>query len=300
MRVAALDLGSNTSLLLIAEVQNGVIAQVVHDETTITRMGQGVHADRRFHPDALVRVEECLARYAKKITEFKCDVVVGVATSAARDVANGHALLSIGKKYGIPINIVSGSREAALTFQGALCDRREREGLVVIDVGGGSTELITCTAGNVDGVSVDVGSVRLTELFVKQDPPSSEQREQVREFAALAFTNAILPKGPFREVVAVAGTPTTLAGLEQKIPFEEKRIHGYPLTLTQIDHWIDRLAAMPLKLREGLPGMQPKRADVIVAGAIILRQAIVALKQTKVTVSTRGVRYGVALAWESF
>lgn len=300
MRVAALDLGSNTSLLLVAEVQGGVISRVIHDETTITRMGQGVHAYRRFHPEALVRVEDCLARYAKKIVDLKCDAVVGVATSAARDVANGQDLLSIGQKYGIPIHIVSGTREAELTFQGALCDRDDTEGLVVIDVGGGSTELITRSEGHVRGVSVDVGSVRLTELFVTQDPPLIEQLVQVRAFATQAFSQADLPTGQFREVIAVAGTPTTLAALDQQIRFQEKRIHGFTLTLAQIDHWIARLAAMSLNLREALPGMQPKRADVIVPGAIILRQALVALKQTKVTVSTRGVRYGVVLAWENF
>src|SRR5262249_6939279 len=142
MRVAALDLGSNTSLLLIAQMEGARLVRVLHDETTITKMGQGVHANRRFHPEALARLDACFASYAKTIRELKCDKVVAVATSAARDVSNGHELLDLGKKHGIPIHIISGDKEAQLTFKGALCDRESTIGIAVVDVGGGSTEII--------------------------------------------------------------------------------------------------------------------------------------------------------------
>lgn len=300
MRVAALDLGSNTSLLLVAEVDGETIKRVLHDETTITRMGQGVHANRCFHPDALARVEECLAGYRKTIEKFGCERVIAVATSAARDVANGEELLKIGRKHGIPIHIISGQREALLTFRGALCDRKNAEGVAVIDVGGGSTEIITLDNGAAVGTSVDVGSVRLTELFVKTDPPAESEVARVGDCAASAFARALLPKGPFREAVAVAGTPTTLAALDQRRDFEEKFIHGYKMPLAKIDEWIARLAKMTVTERQALPGMQPKRADVIVPGSIILASAIRALHKNEVTVSTRGVRYGVALAWQEF
>src|SRR5438094_253040 len=120
MRVAALDLGSNTSLLLIADVVDSRIVKVHYDTTTITRMGQGVHKNRRFHPEALVRLDRCLADYAEKIREFDCTVVIAVATSAARDVDNGEALIQLGQKHAIPIHIITGQREAELTFRGAL------------------------------------------------------------------------------------------------------------------------------------------------------------------------------------
>lgn len=300
MRVAALDLGSNTSLLLIAEVEGQELKRILHDETTITRMGQGVHAERKFHPEALARLDACFANYHAKITEFKCDHVVAVATSAARDVNNGEELLKLGRKHQIPIHIISGEKEAQLTFQGAICDRGPSEGLVVIDVGGGSTEIITRRDGVAKGTSVDVGSVRLTELFAHSDPIASGEQQQVREYADAAFARAHLPKGPFREVVAVAGTPTTLAALEQKTEFKEELINGYKMSLEQIERWIERLARMTLSERAALPGMQPKRADVIVPGTIILAAAIRSLHMKQVTVSTRGVRYGVALAWEEF
>jgi exopolyphosphatase/guanosine-5'-triphosphate,3'-diphosphate pyrophosphatase len=300
MRVAALDLGSNTTLLLIAEVNGGKIGRVLHDETTVTRMGQGVHADRRFHPEALARVEESLASYRQTIDQFHVERVVAVATSAARDVANAGDLLAIGNRHKIPIQIISGRDEAQLTFQGALSERANREHLAVVDVGGGSTEIIAQNAGIVKGFSVDVGSVRLTELFVRQDPIATQELSELQAYARQAFAAAPLPDHPIRELIAVAGTPTTLAALDQSIDFSEEQINGYTMSLTQIDRWTDRLAQLDVRARSALRGMQPKRADVIVSGATILSCAIRAVQKQEVTVSTRGVRFGVALAWERF
>lgn len=300
MRVAALDLGSNTSLLLIAEMDGARMKRVLHDETTITKMGQGVHANRRFHPEALARLDVCFASYSKTIREFKCDKVVAVATSAARDVSNGEALLDLGKKHGIPIHIISGDKEAQLTFKGALCDRESMDGIAVIDVGGGSTEIISEQAGVPKGTSVDVGSVRLTELFVKNEIVPENEMRDVRDYCAKAFAAAPLPRGPFREVVAVAGTPTTLAAVDQNQDFSEEIVHGYKLKLATVEDWIAKLSRMTVADREKLRGMQPKRADVIVTGSLILATAIRALAKNEATVSTRGVRYGVALAWQDF
>ncbi len=300
MKVAALDLGSNTSLLLIVDVEGGVVTKVHHDETRITKLGQGVHANRKFHPEALKRMEDCLADYGRTIQEHKCQKVVAVATSAARDVSNGELLMEIGRRNGIPIHIISGAREAALTFTGALCDRKDVEGLAVIDVGGGSTEVIARNGGEPKGTSVDVGSVRLTELFISEHPVKNEEIEKLTAYAREAFAKAPLPRMSFKEVIAVAGTPTTLAAVDQAREFDEKLVHGYKLPLTAIEEWTRKMAKMTVEEREDLKGMQPKRADVIVAGSIILSEAIRALGKTEVTVSTRGVRYGVALAWQEF
>lgn len=300
MKVAALDLGSNTSLLLIAEVENGTVTKVYHDETRVTKMGQGVHMHRRLHPEALERLDKCFADYAKVIAQHKPEKVVAVATSAARDVSNGEALLELGRKHKIPIHIISGDQEARLTFKGALCDRAETRGIAVIDVGGGSTEIITEGDDGPKGTSVDVGSVRLTELFVTKHPIPSAELAKVTEYAKQAYKNAPLPTAEVIEVVAVAGTPTTLAAVDQKREFDEKFVHGYKLDLKTMDAWRDKMAAMTVDQREELPGMQPKRADVIVTGTIILSEAMRALKQTQATVSTRGVRYGVALAHAEF
>lgn len=300
MRVAALDLGSNTSLLLIADVEGGVITKVHHDETRITKLGQGVHANRKLHPEALERMEACLSDYARTIREHNCEKTVAVATSAARDVSNGDLLMDIGRRNAIPIHIISGDREAALTFKGALCDRVSTDRIAVIDVGGGSTEVIATANGQPKGTSVDVGSVRLTELFISGHPVNVAERSKLTDYARAAFSKAPLPDLEFGEVVAVAGTPTTLAAVDQRREFDESLVHGYKLPLATIDRWTDKMAAMNVAEREALPGMQPKRADVIVAGSIILSCAIRALGKSEVTVSTRGVRYGVALAWQEF
>jgi len=300
MRVAALDLGSNTSLLLIADVIDGRIERVVSDETHVTRMGQGVHAHRRFHAEALKRMESCLGDYAQKIQQAGCEKVVAVATSAARDVANGDELIALGRKHNIPIHIITGQREAELTFQGALCDRATADGTLVVDVGGGSTEIIGLRGGKPSGVSIDVGSVRLTELYIKEQPIPAMDLVALNNHIERAFRDATLSQIEAKEVVAVAGTPTTLAALEQKTEFSEQKVNGFHLSLSTIENWAAKMSKMTVEQRELLPGMQPKRADVIVTGSMILAGALRALKKNAVTVSTRGVRYGVALACADF
>jgi exopolyphosphatase / guanosine-5'-triphosphate,3'-diphosphate pyrophosphatase len=300
VKVAALDLGSNTSLLLIAEVEGRKISRIYFDDTRVTKMGQGVHSRRQLHPEALARLDACLAEYAEEILKHAPEKVFAVATSAARDVSNGEELMKLGRKYQIPIHIISGQKEAELTFRGALCDRTETEGLAVIDVGGGSTEIICAQNGAPKGTSVDVGSVRLSELFITSHPVPAVESEKVRAYAEAAFQRARVPRHEFKEVVAVAGTPTTLAALEQRAPFSESRVHGFKLSLDCIEAWLDKLAKMTVLEREKLPGMQPKRSDVIVAGGIILASAIRSLGKSQVTVSTRGVRFGAALAWQDF
>jgi len=301
MRVAALDLGSNTSLLLIADIQNGVFKEVVLDRTTITKLGQGVHANRRFHPDALKRMRSCLEDYKAEIDRAGCDKVIAVATSAARDVSNGAELIRLGQDLHIPIHIVDGTREAQLTFRGALFDQAQTIGMSVVDVGGGSTEIISEGPHGVAGKSVDVGSVRLTELFVKEDPISQKSLQDVRRYAEEAFSRAgIVSPVDAAKIVAVAGTPTTLACLDQQVEFSEDKIHGYRLSLTSIERWTDRLSKMSSAERAQLPGMQPGREDVIVAGSVILATAVSTLGGVEVLVSTRGVRYGVAMNWEEF
>jgi exopolyphosphatase/guanosine-5'-triphosphate,3'-diphosphate pyrophosphatase len=245
-------------------------------------------------------LDECLGRYAATIARFGCEKSFAVATSAARDVSNGAELEALGHKHGIPVHIISGAREAQLTFRGALCDRAVTDGIAVIDVGGGSTEIISEHDGVPRGTSVDVGSVRLTELFLPHHPVGADELARLRAFAANAFAGALPETVAAAEVVAVAGTPTTLAALNEGRAFDETFVHGYVLTADDIERWIGRLAALSVEEREKLPGMEPKRADVLVAGAAILAAGLRALDKRKFTVSTRGVRYGAALAWQEF
>lgn len=299
MRVAALDLGSNTSLLLVADVEGKKISKVLCDETTVTKMGQGVHQNKKFHPEALARLDKCFATYSAKIKTLNVDKIVAVATSAARDVTNSFELKNLCKKYSFPLHIISGNQEARLTFEGSLSDRTDLEGIGVIDVGGGSTEVVYQTGGQIKGQSVDVGSVRLTELCVTKQPISVKELAAIHLYASEQFAKAMI-QFELKEVVAVAGTPTTLAALDQQRDFDELFVHGYLLNQTILEHWIERLAKMTVAEREVLPGMQSKRGDVIVTGTIILLEAMKALNTHQVRVSTKGVRHGALLNWQEF
>lgn len=321
MRVAGIDLGTNTFLCLIADIDlaTGACA-VVRDEMRIVRLGQGVNQTGLLHPEALVRAEAAFAEFRQAITEAGCDNVLAVATSATRDAKNGQALVELGKSYGIPIEVISGQKEAELTFQGSI--EPTWQGLTaLIDVGGGSTEIIF---GRREGIllrfSANVGSVRLTEKFVTSHPISNEaiesMRGNVRNELASGLRGALLAfnRNSFREpgvppekdltldeliqattnVVAVAGTPTTLAAVQQGRAFSPERIHGHKIKASALQQMIVDLAAMTVEQRCGLGGMEPKRADVIVAGAICLSEAAELLRAKEMKVSIRGVRYGVA------
>ncbi len=327
MRVAAMDLGTNTFLLLIAEVENGEIQRVLHDEVRVIRLGQGVGESRCFHADALKRADEAFQAYAKIITKFGPEKILACATSAARDVSNKQELFDIAARARIRLEIISGEREAELTFLGTIGNLESkaipsphlsldknvasvtRSPQIVIDVGGGSTEFIMGNAlgypsGDATGIQVrksfDIGAVRLTESLVSSHPiPQNEilalKTRIQKEFLDIGRVfNVHLTPGSKTRFIAVAGTPTTLAALDLQQSFNPEKIDGYVLTRVRIREWIDRLAPMTLEQRCELVGMDPKRADVIVAGAMILESACAALNVKELEVSVRGLRYGIA------
>lgn len=298
MKVAALDLGSNTSLLLIADVEHGKIKEVLADESEVTRLGQDLLKSKRFHPEALARMQECFSRYRKIIDKIGVSKTLAVATSAARDAQNKQEFLSLAEQFGIPIKIISGEKEAEVTFVGSTFDVDNQDSLAVIDVGGGSTEIIAKGPSEIKGKSLDIGSVRLTEMFITQHPIAKSELDQLENYVrnVLEKNADELPSpSSVESVIAVAGTPTTLAMIEQGIRFREERVHKFPLPIDKIEEWINKLAKMTVEERQALIGMHPKRADVIVAGAIILKATAQFLKANPVIVSTKGVRYGVAL-----
>jgi exopolyphosphatase/guanosine-5'-triphosphate,3'-diphosphate pyrophosphatase len=296
MRVAALDLGTNTFILLVADVSEGRIERVVHDEVRVVRLGQGVHQSRSFHPEALERARQCFEAFAQTIANLKVERILACATSAARDVKNSQDLKALASRNGIPLEIISGEKEAELTFLGTLPDRFEGS-VLIIDVGGGSTEFIFGDqAGLKSRVSVDIGSVRLTEMFVSANPISKTELAKMESYIAAQIEKMRtgFPQENATRVIAVAGTPTTLATLDQGLPFETERVDGYHLKTQRIQDWAERLAAMKVEDRQKLAGMEPKRADVIVAGCKILFEAARTFHAEEIQVSVRGLRYGIA------
>ena len=298
MRVAALDLGTNTFLCLVADVESNGVVRVISDEAKVVRLGQGIHASRGIHPEALERADICLGAYAQVIRKHKAECVMAVATSAARDAINGEELIKIGRKHGIEIRIIEGETEAELTYRGVFIEP-PRESAVILDVGGGSTEFIL---GDRSGIrkklSLDVGSVRLTEAFVTGHPVSSEELGAMRRHLIEKFKEAkekLSGPTPGR-AIAVAGTPATIAALDAAREFDPGFVEGYRLSKQSLFTWAERLARMSLAERRALVGMEPGRADVVVAGALILGSGCEALGIDGVEVSVRGLRYGLAAA----
>lgn len=296
MKVASIDFGSNTTLLLICDVEEGSVVSVDCDETRITKMGQGVHQNKRFDPEALSRVKAALFDYKKLIDKFQPKHIFAVATSAARDVENSDELFAIAESFGISIDIISGNREAELTYIGAFCGRAEPPNTCVIDIGGGSTEVICRQGGKVVGESVDVGSVRLMDLFGDTDPMPKEKLAEMRAYIRSKM-NPTWKTWGLKNGIGVAGTPTIMACMEDGFEFDKSRLDGMKLQRSRINDWVERLQPMTLKERENIPGLPAKRADVILAGAAILLETMLHLDLDEIEVSTYGVRYGVALAY---
>lgn len=294
-RVAAIDIGTNSVLMLVAEVAGDELRAVV-DEATITRLGQGVGATGTLAPEAVERTLGCLSRYAGTLKRLGASDVIAVATSAMRDASNGNAFLDRAEAIlGTRPEVIAGEREAELTFRGALSGLRPADRVAVFDVGGGSTEVIV---GRADGAieaaaSVDVGAVRLTERHVVADPPGSAALSAIRRDAEAALATA--PRIDGLPLVGVAGTVTTLAAMVAGVtPYRGEAVHGARLALTTIEAAAARLGALPLAERRSLPGLDPGRADVIVAGAIIVAAACRAAGAEALVVSDRGVRWGLA------
>ncbi len=296
-RFAAIDVGTNTVLLTVAERRGAALAPVV-ERAEITRLGRGVDASGRLDPAGIRDTVAVLAAYAAEARALGAEIVACVATSAARDAANGAEFFEAARAAAaLAPEVISGDEEARLVYASAWRDFGGAGALAVLDVGGGSTEFTVGDGPSPrDRTSLQVGAVRLTERHVRGDPPSPAELGTLRRAAQdalgpLAAMAASL--GPAR-LVGVAGTVTTLAAVEQALPaYEAERVHGSTLTLASADALVARLAALTVRARAALPGMEPKRADVILAGAIVVVEAMRAAGFDRLTVSDRGVRWGL-------
>ena len=284
MRVAAIDLGTNTTRLLVADVADGHVEEV-RRWARITRLGEGVDARRRLLPVPITRVRNCLTDYRRELETLGAERTLAVATSAVRDAENGEAFLGeIEWSYGFTTRLLSGDEEAQLTLRGVGVE----DGALVVDVGGGSTELI----GAGLHVSLDVGSVRLTERFLRSDPPTPREVGK-----AAAAVRELLPDGVApKRAVGVAGTITTLAALDLELEhYDADRVHGHRLSADGVDRQLRRLAAMPLAERRNVPALEPERAPVIVAGAVILSEVLARFELEEIEASERDILDGIAL-----
>ncbi len=285
MRVGVVDLGTNSTRLLVADVDDGRVEEVAR-RVTITRLGEGVDERRKLLPLPIARVRNALSEYRRELERLGAERTLAVGTSAIRDADNGEAFLGeIEWSYGFSTRLLSGEEEGALTRRGVAGERQLQPGTLVLDVGGGSTELM------VDGArtSLDMGCVRLTERFLASDPPTPEELE-----AAAAQVRAALPELEPQRAIGVAGTVTTLAALELGA-YDREQVHGHRSSRAAVEAQLERLASLPLAVRQALPGLEPERAPVIVAGAVIVREVLDRYGLDGLEVSERDILHGAAL-----
>ena len=299
MRVAVVDIGTNTTRLLVADAADGRVAEIER-RTTITRLGEGVDRSRRLLPEAIDRVLSACAEYSEVIGRHHPDRTVAVLTAATRDASNGPELeRALRERFGFDAQTISGEREARLTYLGATSARRYAAPLLVLDIGGGSTEFVV-GSGEVVAfhVSTQAGSVRQTERNLHSDPPTDEELARcVREIEA--EIDRAVPAAVRRSVadgVAVAGTPTSFAAIDQALePYDRERVDGYRLTRAGCERILERLAALPLEARAEVAGLHPQRAPTIVAGGVILVEAMRAFGLESIEVSEHDILHGAAL-----
>jgi exopolyphosphatase / guanosine-5'-triphosphate,3'-diphosphate pyrophosphatase len=289
MRVGVVDLGTNSTRLLVADVDGDHVDEISR-RTVITRLGEGVDERRKLLPLPMARVRNVLSDYRRELERLGAERVLAIGTSAVRDAENGEAFLGeIEWSYGFATRLLSGDEEAELTRRGVANGRVLADDTLVLDVGGGSTELIT--AGQ--RTSVDVGSVRLTERHLRSDSPASEELE-----AAAQSVRDELPPLDASDAIGVAGTITSLAALELG-GYDPEHVHGHRLTREAVGTLLTRLASLALAERRELPGLEPERAPVIVGGAIVVREVLDRCGLDGLEASERDLLHGAALeaAW---
>ncbi len=299
-RVAVVDVGTNTVLLTVAERRGGSFVPVV-ERAEITRLGRGVDRTGVLDPETLAATVEVVARYAAEARALGASRIAAVATSAARDARNGAAFFEACRaRAGVAPEIIPGGEEARLVHLSAWGDfGAPGSRLAVLDVGGGSTEVTWGAGPEPEGRrSFQMGAVRLTERVAPGDPPSADDlvhmeraaRDALGEVAGIRVSGAL----DGARLVAVAGTVTTLAAVAQALPvYDATRVHGASLRRDELRALLGRLAALSTADRARLPGMEPKRADVILAGAVLVIEAMALGGFEELTVSDRGVRWGL-------
>jgi len=301
-RIAVVDLGTNSTRLLVADVAAGGVLTEVERRSEVTRLGQGVDATGRLIEEAMERVIGVLATYRQDGEQHGAQSSIALATSAVRDAANGDEFrAAVKERTGFDVITISGDEEARLTFLGATAGGAPQSGpVLVIDIGGGSTELVVGAPGTAPAfhVSTRLGSVRQTERHITGDPPPHEDMEalaaEAREIIAAGVPAAV--RESVADGIAVAGTATSLAAIDQELaPYDSTKVHGYRLVLGECERMLARLAAAPLEQRRETPGLHPDRAPTIVAGAAILVEATRAFGLEEVEVSEADILHGAAL-----
>lgn len=301
MRIASIDVGTNTILLLIAEVRANGSFTVIHDEQVIARLGKGVDKHRRISKETSDRAVSFLSDYVTACRAHSVDHITAIGTSALRDAANRSEFTDlVRKKTGIDIEVISGDDEAMWTYRGAISEfSTHGEFFSVIDIGGGSTELINGTGHSIiTRNSFNIGSVRITERFFSSSPPHRQSIDDARSeiISQIRNSTAVIPDDSL--VIGVAGTVTTLAAIQQKLyPYHADTISGFTLQYDVVQEIFEMLKNKTVDEIKQIPYISTGRADIILAGILILLTMMNQYNITSITVSDRGLRYGNLLRY---
>jgi exopolyphosphatase/guanosine-5'-triphosphate,3'-diphosphate pyrophosphatase len=297
MRVAALDCGTNSLRLLVADVVDNRLLDVVR-RMEIVRLGQGVDRHRRLDAKALERTFAALRVYADEIERLEVDRVRMVATSAARDASNRDVFVAgVQSVLGVAPDVISGDEEAALSFKGATYELTLGAPFLVVDIGGGSTEFVLGNRDVIASVSVDIGCVRLTERHLRDDPPSERQIAEATADvdSALEAVGAVVPVSQARTLVGLAGSVTTVAAMTMSLPaYDPERIHHSRIARGDAARVSERLLVMSHEQRASLPFMHPGRVDVIGAGSLVLTRLMDRFEFSEAVVSEHDILDGIA------
>jgi exopolyphosphatase / guanosine-5'-triphosphate,3'-diphosphate pyrophosphatase len=297
-KVAVVDVGSNSTRLLIAEVAGSSVTEIER-QSRVTRLGRGVDLSGQLSAEAIEAACSAIADYVDLCREAEVETVDAIATSAVRDASNGSAFVAeLRERFALSARVLDGEEEARLTYLGATAERLPSEPTLVIDIGGGSTELVVGTGAEIAfHTSLQAGVVRHTERHIASDPPAATELEalaaDVRALieAALEGQSCAAAAG-----IAVAGTPTSLASIEIGLEtYDPAQVHGHTLTLGAIQHLLSKLASAPLSKRVEITGLHPDRAPNIVAGVVILVETMRAFGLERIEVSEHDILYGTAL-----
>jgi len=300
MRVAAIDCGTNSIRLLIADIDGNNFREVVRD-MEIVRLGQGVDETGQFHPDAIARTLAAVDKFAAEIAKRGVEKIRFCATSATRDATNRHLFVDgVRERLGIELEVITGEEEAALSFAGAIKDLDSSNGpFLVVDIGGGSTEFVFGTSTVEAARSVNIGCVRMTERHFASDPASSEQIESARKDiqAAIAQAAAVVPITKAKTLVAVAGTATTVAAAALELPeYDRYAIHLSRISAQQTHDAATMFAISTREQRLSLGYMHPGRVDVIAAGSLVLSEIMKATGATEFVASESDILDGMAFS----
>ena len=299
MRVAVVDIGTNSTRLLVAEVEEGVVTELER-RSTVTRLGRGVDTSGQLSADAIEDVCRTVGDYIAAYEPLKPDAVTAIATSAVRDAQNSGAFLAeLRERFALEARMLNGAEEAGLTYLGVTAARPPVDGTLVIDIGGGSTELVFGSGPKVHFyASLQAGTVRHTERYLTTDPPTADDLDSLADDVR-GLIDAELAHADFFQVengIAVAGTATSLAAIEQRLdPYDPELVHGFELSIESIQRTLSMLASMTLEERLEVTGLPPGRAPTIVAGVVILTQVMRAFGLRQVEVSEHDILYGAAL-----